>query len=153
MAYYQIITNITNSISNMDYFLFNAKTWCYTFSEGRKPDSASNMTKFHRFANLLNLPVEVAAQPLLGYLSISGVLELQIKWDWTRWKVNISSYNIYEKPSLNSIIFRPESSLKSRWWICPVFVNSFRWIFNYPHFPFFSQNNYFYVFPPFHNSS
>jgi hypothetical protein len=37
------------------------------------------MTKFHRFANLMNLPVEVAAQPLLGYLSISGVLELQIK--------------------------------------------------------------------------
>jgi len=152
MVHYQIITNITNSISNMDYFLLNAKTWRYTFSEGRKPDFASNMTKFHHFANLLNLPAEVAAQALLIYLSLYGVLKLQIKWDWTRWKANISSYNIYEKPSLNSIIFRLESSLELRWWICSVFVNGFRWIFNYP-FPFFSQNNYFYVFPPFRNSS
>jgi hypothetical protein len=45
-VHYQIIINIKNSVSNMAYFLSNTKTWHYTFSEGREPDSASNMTKF-----------------------------------------------------------------------------------------------------------
>ena len=45
-VHYQIIINIKNSVSNMAYFLSNTKTWHYTFSEGRKPDFAPNMTKF-----------------------------------------------------------------------------------------------------------
>jgi hypothetical protein len=59
------------------------------------------MTKFCRFSNLLNLPSEVAARPLPIYLSISGILELQIKQGQTCWKATISGYNSYKKPSPN----------------------------------------------------
>jgi len=82
------------------------------FLRGMKLDSAPNMTKFSRFVNLPNLSAEVAARPLLIYLSIPGVIELQIKRCWTRWKANIPGYNSYEKPSLNFIIFRSEYSLE-----------------------------------------
>jgi len=40
-----------------------------------------------------------------------------------------------KKPSLNFIISRFESFLESMWRLCPVFVNGFRWTFNYPYFP------------------
>jgi hypothetical protein len=84
------------------------------FLKGRKPDYTPNMTKFPCFANLLNLPIEVETRPLLRYLSLSGVLELQFKRGKTHWKANIPGYNIYEKPSLNFIIFWPESFLEPR---------------------------------------
>jgi hypothetical protein len=71
------------------------------FLNGRKLDSISNMTKFHRFSNLPNLPSEVAARPLPIYLSISGILELQIKQGQTCLKATIPGYNSYKKPSPN----------------------------------------------------
>jgi hypothetical protein len=46
------------------------------FLRGMKLDSAPNMTKFSCFVNLPNLSAEVAARPLLIYLSIPGVIEL-----------------------------------------------------------------------------
>jgi len=57
------------------------------------------MTKFLCLVNLSNLPTEVASRPLLIYLFISGVLELQIMQGQTRWKANIFGYNFSEETS------------------------------------------------------
>jgi hypothetical protein len=43
------------------------------------------------------MPAEVATRPLLRYLSISGVLEPQIKRGQIHWKANIPGYNFYEE--------------------------------------------------------
>lgn len=72
---------------------------------------------------LPNLTAGMTTRPLLIHLSITRVLELQIKRCQIRQKANTPSYNFYEKPSPNSIVSRPELSRESRWWIYPVFIN------------------------------
>ena len=84
------------------------------FSKGMKPDYIPNMTKFPFFANLLNLPAEVAARSLLRYISIYGVLKLQFKRGKTRWKANIPDYKIYEKPSPDFIIVWPKILFRTK---------------------------------------
>ena len=90
------------------------------------------MAKFLCFINLAEFPAGVATQPLLIYLSISRVIKLQSKQGQTRWKANISSYNFYEKPSLNFIIFRPKFSWESRRRIYPFFHQQIKYISNLP---------------------
>jgi len=78
-----------------------------------------------------NLPAGVAARSLLGYLSISGVLELKIKRGQILRKANTLGYNFYRRPFSNFIIIRPESSRKSRQRIYQVFHQWIKCISNY----------------------
>jgi hypothetical protein len=66
------------------------------------------------------LPTGVAAWPLLKFSFVSGVLGLQIRRGWTRWKANTPSYNFYDGPSLDSIIFRSKFPQEPGQRICPV---------------------------------
>ena len=68
----------------------------------------------------LKLPTGVAAWPLLRFSFVFGVLGLQIRRGRTRWKANTPSYNFYDGPSLNSIIFRSRFPQEPGKWTCPV---------------------------------
>ena len=66
------------------------------------------------------LPTGVAAWPLLIFLFVTRVPGLQIRRSQTRWKANTPSYNFYDWPSLDSIIFRSKFLQEPGQRTCPI---------------------------------
>jgi hypothetical protein len=53
-------------------------------------------------------------RPLSRFLFIFGVLRLQIRQGWIRWKANTPSYNFYGRLSPNFVVLEPKSPLERR---------------------------------------
>ena len=65
-----------------DWSCWKAKTWSYKFSEGRRTQFRLQDSQNCSSTNIWTVTI----QPLLRFLTISRVIELCFKQDWSRWK-------------------------------------------------------------------
>jgi hypothetical protein len=70
-----------------------------------------------------NLPTGLAAWPLLRFLFVSGVSELQIRRGQTHWKANTPNYNFYEGNLPRFYHLQVQTPLGTRATNLPCFVN------------------------------
>ena len=96
------ISRVIELCFKQDWSLWKAKTWGYKFSEGRRTHSASKTIKIthqQTFELLLFNCYCLVFEPLLSdrFLTISRVIELRFKQDWSLWKAKTWGYKFSEE--------------------------------------------------------
>jgi len=98
------ISRVTELRFKRDWSRWKAKTWGYKFSKGRRTHFCLQDSQNCSWTNIWTVTVQlllscfwtVIVRPLLRCLTISRVIELRFKLDWSHWKAKTWGYKFSE---------------------------------------------------------